>query len=104
MSGHDPGQLDRNEKRTLLLGLRSVNDWGAPEKWSVSALFRKRGDRHIRGWAELATHVPSETRGKTAAGALIPRCSRLHCGSSLEQALSGTGWGGPSCIHQSDQG
>jgi hypothetical protein len=44
---------------------------GAPEKWSASALFRKRGNRHIRGWAELATHCTLGDQGKTAAGALI---------------------------------
>jgi hypothetical protein len=93
MSGHDPGQLDRNEKRTLLPGLRSVNDWGAPEKWSVSALFMKRGNRHIRGWAELATHC---TLGGSVATADVDRaktrrerclCSYAEQGSN-EVALS----------------
>jgi hypothetical protein len=39
---------------------------GAPEKWSASALFRKRGNRHIRGWAELATHCTLGDQGKNS--------------------------------------
>ena len=39
---------------------------GAPEKWSASALFRKRGNRHIRDWAELATHCTLGDQGKNS--------------------------------------
>ena len=72
VSGHDPEQLDRNEKRTLSPGLGSVNGRGL-QRMITSALFRKRGNHHIRIWVERAADCTLGDQGKNSCRGLRSR-------------------------------